>query len=327
MRILPGEPRLGRVLRRRNPSLWCSNPHPAHCSERREESSWPQPHSNSPCSNRRTRTPCWRWPRRSASRSPPGRRSRDIIDKILETTGSQLVVDPRRRGRRPATARAHRCRRLDGSTPTAAVDRVVRHSPRRRRRGRARTRRRAARRLGDRAGARAANRPSAGDSTPRTDQNRNGQSRGDRDTVAIEPRRPEPRRPEPRRPAPRSDRRATRATASGGVDRNDQGGQGERNRNAQGGAQRHRQPHRQPQQRQPRQRGGRQQPPSPPSAQGPRRPGGPAGRGRRAHRAGPGFESTEPVEVEGYLDLRDEGYGFLRVNGLPAQQATTPTSR
>ena len=33
----------------------------------------------------------------------------------------------------------------------------------------------------------------------------------------------------------------------------------------------------------------------------------------------------EPVSVAGYLDLREEGYGFLRVNGyLPA--ATTPTS-
>ncbi len=33
-----------------------------------------------------------------------------------------------------------------------------------------------------------------------------------------------------------------------------------------------------------------------------------------------GFESTEPVDVEGYLDIRDEGYGFLRVNGyLPSK--------
>ncbi|MGA1362359.1 MAG: transcription termination factor Rho [Ilumatobacteraceae bacterium] len=31
--------------------------------------------------------------------------------------------------------------------------------------------------------------------------------------------------------------------------------------------------------------------------------------------------STEPVQVEGYLDLRDEGYGFLRVGGyLPTRQ-------
>jgi transcription termination factor Rho len=34
----------------------------------------------------------------------------------------------------------------------------------------------------------------------------------------------------------------------------------------------------------------------------------------------PGFESAEPVDVEGYLDIRDEGYGFLRVNGyLPSK--------
>ncbi len=35
----------------------------------------------------------------------------------------------------------------------------------------------------------------------------------------------------------------------------------------------------------------------------------------------PGFESSEPVDVEGYLDIRDEGYGFLRINGyLPSKQ-------
>ena len=33
-----------------------------------------------------------------------------------------------------------------------------------------------------------------------------------------------------------------------------------------------------------------------------------------------GFDSNEPVDVEGYLDIRDEGYGFLRVNGyLPSK--------
>ena len=35
----------------------------------------------------------------------------------------------------------------------------------------------------------------------------------------------------------------------------------------------------------------------------------------------PGSESSEPVDVEGYLDIRDEGYGFLRVNGyLPSKE-------
>ncbi len=42
------------------------------------------------------------------------------------------------------------------------------------------------------------------------------------------------------------------------------------------------------------------------------------GRGRSRDRADAGNEgvSSEPVEVQGYLDLRDEGYAFLRVNGL-----------
>ena len=32
-------------------------------------------------------------------------------------------------------------------------------------------------------------------------------------------------------------------------------------------------------------------------------------------------QSNEPVDVEGYLDMRDEGYGFLRINGyLPSKQ-------
>ena len=30
---------------------------------------------------------------------------------------------------------------------------------------------------------------------------------------------------------------------------------------------------------------------------------------------GPDLVNHEPVEVAGYLDLRDEGYGFLRING------------
>ncbi|MEY3615666.1 MAG: transcription termination factor Rho [Actinomycetota bacterium] len=70
--------------------------------------------------------------------------------------------------------------------------------------------------------------------------------------------------------------------------------------------------------------------------------GDPRNRRRRGRRRGPGgfrdegpqgddrFEldqvesnepiSTEPVKVEGYLDLRDEGYGFLRLNGyLPTR--------
>ena len=44
---------------------------------------------------------------------------------------------------------------------------------------------------------------------------------------------------------------------------------------------------------------------------------GPQGDDRYEIEAGESFEpvSTEPVAVNGYLDLRDEGYGFLRING------------
>ena len=51
----------------------------------------------------------------------------------------------------------------------------------------------------------------------------------------------------------------------------------------------------------------------------------PEGQGRARRRRGRSREgmeewSGEPVEAEGYLDLRDDGYGFLRVNGfLPSR--------
>ncbi|MBI4935892.1 MAG: transcription termination factor Rho [Actinobacteria bacterium] len=42
--------------------------------------------------------------------------------------------------------------------------------------------------------------------------------------------------------------------------------------------------------------------------------------GREVREGGPDLVSHEPVEVSGYIDLRDEGYGFLRVNGyLPSR--------
>ncbi len=48
---------------------------------------------------------------------------------------------------------------------------------------------------------------------------------------------------------------------------------------------------------------------------------GPQGEDVELIEQAPGFESTEPVDVEGYLDIRDEGYGFLRVDGyLPSKQ-------
>ena len=40
------------------------------------------------------------------------------------------------------------------------------------------------------------------------------------------------------------------------------------------------------------------------------------GRGRDRGDSGNDGVSNEPIEVQGYLDLRDEGYAFLRVNGL-----------
>ncbi|MCL4151266.1 UNVERIFIED_CONTAM: hypothetical protein GTU68_041518, partial [Idotea baltica] len=44
------------------------------------------------------------------------------------------------------------------------------------------------------------------------------------------------------------------------------------------------------------------------------------GRGRDRDDAGNDPVSSEPIEVSGYLDLRDEGYAFLRVNGaLPSR--------
>ena len=63
-------------------------------------------------------------------------------------------------------------------------------------------------------------------------------------------------------------------------------------------------------------------------------PGGPQGQGERPpqverppqndrqgqHGGGPDVFDGEPVEVDGWLDLRDEGYGFLRVRGyLPSK--------
>jgi transcription termination factor Rho len=137
--------------------------------------------------------------------------------------------------------------------------------------------------------------------------------------------------------APRNDRnrnepRNEQRGASSG-DRGEQGGQADRNRNPQGG-----------------QQGGN---PQGGNSQGGGQGGGQrtenrndrnndagdANKRRRRRRKGrggqegpqgedvelieqaPGFESSEPVDVEGYLDIRDEGYGFLRVNGyLPSKQ-------
>ena len=55
---------IGRPPSPETPSLAWS----LHMSARREEHPWPLRHSNNRFSNRRTRTPSWKWPRRSASR-------------------------------------------------------------------------------------------------------------------------------------------------------------------------------------------------------------------------------------------------------------------
>ena len=53
---------------------------------------------------------------------------------------------------------------------------------------------------------------------------------------------------------------------------------------------------------------------------GPRQQGQHAGQGAQQSSADGEQISMEPVKVSGYLDLRDEGYGFLRVNGyLPSR--------
>jgi transcription termination factor Rho len=155
------------------------------------------------------------------------------------------------------------------------------------------------------------------DSTPRNDQNRNGQNRNDQKRDGQN------RGDQNRNDQNRSDQ--TRGERSGGDqadkrqgggDRNDQAGQGERNRNAQGAGQRNdnrtadnrnndASDGNRRRRRRRKGRGGQE---------------GPQGEDVELIEQDSGFESTEPVDVEGYLDIRDEGYGFLRVNGyLPSK--------
>ncbi len=147
----------------------------------------------------------------------------------------------------------------------------------------------------------------------RGDQNRSGQNRGERS--GGDQSRGDQNRGE-RSGGDQSRGDQNRGERSGG-DQADkrQGGdrsdQGERNRNAQGGGQRtdnrgndagdgsRRRRRRR------KGRGGQE---------------GPQGEDLELIEQDTGFESTEPVDVEGYLDIRDEGYGFLRVNGyLPSK--------
>ena len=134
----------------------------------------------------------------------------------------------------------------------------------------------------------------AGESTPRNEQSGGDQNRGDQNRSGQN-------RGE-RQGGDQSDKR------QGGGDRSDQG---ERNRNAQSGGQRNDNrgndagDSNRRRRRRRKGRGGQE---------------GPQGEDVELIEQDTGFESTEPVDVEGYLDIRDEGYGFLRVNGyLPSK--------
>jgi transcription termination factor Rho len=141
------------------------------------------------------------------------------------------------------------------------------------------------------------------DSSPRNGQNRMEQSRNDQNRSNQS--RGEQNRGE-RSGGDQADKRQ-------GGDRNDQG---DRNRNAQGGGQRNDNrgndnrnseagDSNRRRRRRRKGRGGQE---------------GPQGEDVELIEQDSGFESTEPVDVEGYLDIRDEGYGFLRVNGyLPSK--------
>ena len=138
-------------------------------------------------------------------------------------------------------------------------------------------------------------------------QGRNGQQRdsntGDQKTRAT-------RRAVTRRAATRAARVATTSSATTAAQRRSQGGQS--NRNQQGGGQRNDNRNNEPgegnkrRRRRRKGRGGQE---------------GPQGEDIELLEQDSGFESSEPVDVEGYLDIRDEGYGFLRINGyLPSKQ-------
>ena len=132
------------------------------------------------------------------------------------------------------------------------------------------------------------------EATPRGDRNRNDQPRGDQN-----------RHDQPRGDRNRGGEQGGNRRAEQGGNRNDQGG----NRNDQGGN-RNRNDHdagegNKRRRRRRKGRGGQE---------------GPQGEDVELIEQDHGFESSEPVDVEGYLDIRDEGYGFLRVNGyLPSK--------
>ncbi len=147
----------------------------------------------------------------------------------------------------------------------------------------------------------------SGDSAPRSDRKNGGQPRGDR---TRDDRKGGDQNRNDRKGADQGDKRqggdrseqggGGQSERKGGGQRNDQGG-GQRNdnRNNEGGEGNRRRRRRR------KGRGGQD---------------GPQGEDVELLEQDSGFESTEPVDVEGYLDIRDEGYGFLRVNGyLPSK--------
>ena len=143
----------------------------------------------------------------------------------------------------------------------------------------------------------------------RSDQNRNNQNRGDQN-------RGDQNRAE-RSGGDQADKR------QGGGERSDQG---DRNRNAQTGGQRSDNRNNENQRSDNRNNDNRNSDAGDGNRRRRRRrkgrggQEGPQGEDVELIELDSGFESTEPVDVEGYLDIRDEGYGFLRVNGyLPSK--------
>jgi transcription termination factor Rho len=132
----------------------------------------------------------------------------------------------------------------------------------------------------------------------RNDQNRNDQNRNER--KSGDDRKGGDQADKRQGGSDRNDGQADRNRNTQGSQRNDQGGQrnDNRNNNEPGEGNRRRRRRRKG-------RGGQE---------------GPQGEDLELLEQDTGFESSEPVDVEGYLDIRDEGYGFLRVNGyLPSK--------
>jgi transcription termination factor Rho len=135
--------------------------------------------------------------------------------------------------------------------------------------------------------------PATGDAPPRVDPNRNDQPRADRnrnnDQGANRNRNEQSGNRNNDQGANRNDQ---------GANRNDQGANRNRNDSDAGDGNKRRRRRRKG-------RGGQE---------------GPQGEDVELIEQDHGFESSEPVDVEGYLDIRDEGYGFLRVDGyLPSK--------